>query len=187
MCRSSRGFARAERRSPEKARVRVEELQLRRDRARRRGWERSACSTRLRRSRDACGASTRDPAAPASAKWVNVHTLGVKGDGKTDDTAALQKAIDTHRVLYLPGGHYVVQRHTALKPDTVLIGLHPTLTQIDLIDETPGFQGVGAPKAVISAPPRAAKYRSAASVFHGRHQPPCRGRSVAGRGAIAHG
>jgi pectate lyase-like protein len=78
------------------------------------------------------------PALPPSDEWVNVHTLGVKGDGATDDTAALQQAIATHRVLYFPSGHYVVRDTLTLKPDTVLIGLHPTLTQIDLLDETPG-------------------------------------------------
>ena len=57
-----------------------------------------------------------------------------------------------HRVLYFPSGHYVVRDTLTLKPDTVLIGLHPTLTQFDLLDATPGYQGVGAPKAVISAP-----------------------------------
>jgi hypothetical protein len=92
------------------------------------------------------------PMLPPSSEWVNVHTLGVKGDGTTDDTAALQQAIDAHRVLYLPGGHYVVRDTIALKPDTVLVALHPTLTQIDLPDETMAYQGVGAPKAVLSAP-----------------------------------
>jgi sugar lactone lactonase YvrE len=92
------------------------------------------------------------PALPATEDWVNVHTLGVTGDGTTNDTAAIQKAIDTHRVLYFPGGHYVVSDTIALKPDTILIGLHPTLAQFDLLDSTPGYQGVGAPKAVISAP-----------------------------------
>src|SRR5579863_3703262 len=46
---------------------------------------------------------------PPSNEWVNVHTLGVKGDGTTDDTTALQQAINSHRVLYLPCGHYVVR------------------------------------------------------------------------------
>ncbi len=92
------------------------------------------------------------PALPPTEDWANVHTLGVTGDGTTNDTAAIQKAIDTHRVLYFPGGHYVVSDTIALKPDTILIGLHPTLTQFDLLDSTPGYQGVGAPKAVISAP-----------------------------------
>jgi len=92
------------------------------------------------------------PALPPTSDWVNVHTLGVTGDGATDDTAAIQKAIAEHRVLYFPSGRYMVSDTLALKPDTVLIGLHPTATQFVLPDNTPAFQGVGAPRAVISAP-----------------------------------
>src|SRR4051812_10149596 len=47
-------------------------------------------------------------ALPPTSQWVNVHTLGVKGDNKTDDTAALQRAIDSHKVLYMPSGRYIV-------------------------------------------------------------------------------
>jgi hypothetical protein len=108
---------------------------------------------------------------PHSAEWVNVHTLGVKGDGTSDDTAALQQAINTHRVLYLPGGHYVVRDTITLRPDTVLIGLHPTLTQIDLLDETPGYEGVGAPKAVLLAPPGGENIVSGIGVFAGGVNP----------------
>ena len=93
------------------------------------------------------------PALPPTADWVNVHTLGIVGDGTTDDTAAIQNAIIAHRVLYFPSGHYRISDTLALKPDSVLIGLHPTLTEFDLDDSTPGFQGVGAPRPVISAPP----------------------------------
>jgi hypothetical protein len=96
--------------------------------------------------------ATRNSRASAHGDWVNVHTLGVLGDGSTDDTAAIQKAIDAHRVLYFPSGHYVVSDTLTLKPDTVLIGLHPTLTQFDLLDGTPGYQGIGSPKAVLYAP-----------------------------------
>ncbi len=91
-------------------------------------------------------------ALPPTSEWTNVHELGVKGDGETDDTAAIQRAIDTHRVLYFPSGHYVVSDTLALKPDTVLIGLHPTMTQFDLPDSAPGYQGIGPPKPVIEAP-----------------------------------
>jgi Pectate lyase superfamily protein/SMP-30/Gluconolactonase/LRE-like region len=108
---------------------------------------------------------------PPSSEWVNVQALGVKGDGTSDDTAALQQAINTHRVLYLPGGHYVVRDTLTLKPDTVLIGLHPTLTQIDLLDETPGYQGVGAPKAVLLAPPGGENIVSGIGVFAGGINP----------------
>ncbi len=38
-----------------------------------------------------------------------------------------------------------------LKPDTVLIALHPSLTQISLADNTPAYQGVGGPKALVQS------------------------------------
>jgi hypothetical protein len=45
--------------------------------------------------------------------------------------------------------------------------LHPTLTQIDLLDETPGYQGVGAPKPVIFAPPGGSNVLSGIGIFTG--------------------
>jgi sugar lactone lactonase YvrE len=77
----------------------------------------------------------------------------------------LQQAIDSHRVLYLPSGHYVLRDTLRLSPGTVLIGLHPTLTQIDLLDDTPGYQGVGAPKAVLFAPPGGENIVSGIGIF----------------------
>jgi hypothetical protein len=106
-------------------------------------------------------------ALPPTEEWVNVHSLGVKGDGATDDTAAIQKAIDTQRTLYFPSGHYVVRDTLALRPDTALIGLHPTLTQFELLDSTPGYQGVGAPRAVLLAPPGGSNILSGFGVFTG--------------------
>jgi hypothetical protein len=89
---------------------------------------------------------------PPMESWVNLLTLGVKGDGVTDDTAALQKAIDGHAVLYIPMGRYLVTDTIRLRPDTVLIGLHPSMTQFDLKDESPGFEGVGGPRALLDVP-----------------------------------
>ncbi len=89
---------------------------------------------------------------PAGDTWVNVRDLGAKGDGHTDDTEVLRKAIASHRTLYLPSGFYLVQDTLKLQPDTVLIGLHPGATQIILPDGTPGYQGVGEPKALLEAP-----------------------------------
>ena len=88
---------------------------------------------------------------PASGEWVNVHTLGVKGDGMADDTAALQQAIDTHRVLYLPLGIYVVNDTLKLRADSVIIGLHPGQTQIALQNGLPAFAGIGKPKALMES------------------------------------
>jgi len=110
-------------------------------------------------------------ALPPTTEWVNVHELGVKGDGTTDDTAAIRKAIDAHRVLYFPSGHYVVSDTIALKPDTVLIGLHPAATQFDLLDSTPGYQGVGAPKAVLLAPQGGSNIISGIGIFAGGINP----------------
>ena len=108
---------------------------------------------------------------PPSSEWVNVHSLGVKGDGKTDDTEVLQKAIDEHPVLYLPSGHYMVHNTITLKRNTVLVGLHPTLTQIDLPDGTSGFQGIGAPKPVLLAPQGGENIVSGIGVFAGGIDP----------------
>ena len=111
------------------------------------------------------------PPLPPSGEWVNVRTLGAKGDGTTDDTAALRKAIEAHRVLYFPSGHYVVSDTIALQPETVLIGLHPTLSQFDLPDGTAGFQGVGSPRAVIAAPPGGTNIVQGLGVFTGGINP----------------
>ncbi len=88
---------------------------------------------------------------PPTAAWTNVRALGAKGDNTTDDTAAIQRAIDTHRVVYFPAGFYRVTDTLKLRSDTVLIGLHPSLTQIVLPDRTPAFQGVGGPKALVES------------------------------------
>lgn len=92
------------------------------------------------------------PGLPDSYAWVNVRTLGVAGDDQTDDTAALQKAIAEHKTLYFPMGWYRVSDTLTLRPDTVLIGLHPAAAVIRLHDKTPAFQGTGSPKPVIQTP-----------------------------------
>ena len=92
------------------------------------------------------------PALPPCDTWVNVRTLGAKGDGSTDDTGVFRQAVAGHRAIYLPSGKYILSDTVVLKPDTVLIGLHPSTTQLILRDGTPAFQGVGGPKAMIEAP-----------------------------------
>jgi hypothetical protein len=107
------------------------------------------------------------PALPAFATWVNVATLGVKGDGVADDTAALQKAINEHPVLYFPTGRYQLHDTVTLRPDTVLIGLHPSTTQFDLPDGTPVFQGPGAPRPLLLAPAGGSAIMTGLGIFTG--------------------
>ena len=89
---------------------------------------------------------------PPAATWVNIRTLGAKGDGSADDTAAFRSAIAAHRAIYVPSGAYLISDTLELRPDTVLIGLHPLATQLVLPDRTRAFQGVGPPKPMIEAP-----------------------------------
>jgi sugar lactone lactonase YvrE len=89
---------------------------------------------------------------PPGDTWVNALTLGAQGDGTTDDTAALQKAIDAHRTVYLPTGKYIVTDTLTLRADSVLVGLHPSATQLVLPDRAPAFQGSGGPKPLLEAP-----------------------------------
>ena len=89
---------------------------------------------------------------PPIDTWINIRSLGAKGDGTTDDTEVLKKAIEEHRTIYLPSGQYRVTDTITLKPDTVLIGLHPSVTRILLADSTPAFQGIGSPKPLLATP-----------------------------------
>ncbi|WP_081996023.1 glycosyl hydrolase family 28-related protein [Croceibacterium mercuriale] len=90
-------------------------------------------------------------ALPPVREWVSVRDLGVAGDDRTDDTAALQRAIDTHRVLYMPTGRYRVTRPIRLRADTVLIALHPDTTQLYLPDEAAAYAGIGDPVPLLES------------------------------------
>ncbi|MFZ0998037.1 MAG: glycosyl hydrolase family 28-related protein, partial [Candidatus Sulfotelmatobacter sp.] len=89
---------------------------------------------------------------PPIETWVNIRSLGAKGDGTTNDTDVLRRAIAQYRAIYLPSGQYRVTDTITLRPDTVLIGLHPSVTRILLADSTPAFQGVGSPKPLLETP-----------------------------------
>ena len=90
-------------------------------------------------------------ALPPTAEWASARSFGAKGDGVTDDTAAIQKAIDSRRVVYLPQGFYAVNDTIRLKPDSVLIGLHPGLTRLVLPNGSPLYQGTDTPKALLES------------------------------------
>lgn len=83
------------------------------------------------------------PALPPMSEWANVHDLGVKGDGQADDTAALQAAVDSHRVLYFPTGSYKVFKTIHLRADSVLIGFNPSTAVITDPENDPAFAGDG--------------------------------------------
>ena len=91
---------------------------------------------------------------PDNAGVVNVKTqYGAKGDGRSDDWAALQKAIDENkrkwRVLYFPHGTYLVTKKLTYGRDLeqakqlVLQGQSREGTIIRLADNAPDFEDPG--------------------------------------------
>jgi hypothetical protein len=88
---------------------------------------------------------------PPTQQWANVRQFGAVGDGRTDDTAAVQKAIDSSRVVYLPLGFYVVNDTIRMRPDTVIIALHPGLTQLLIPNGSTKFAGVGSPVPLLES------------------------------------
>jgi polygalacturonase len=85
-------------------------------------------------SRVSLGQGPVTPAAPAAGKTYNIKTFGAVGDGRTKDTAAFQKALDTCAVngggeVVVPAGNYLigsVQMGTRtvlrLEKDSVIVG-----------------------------------------------------------------
>ncbi len=105
---------------------------------------------------------------PADAGVIDVTKppYNAKGDGKTDDSDAIQKAFDDHpsnnRIIYLPNGTYLVSHqiefglsrrmHPGMKIDgrdgkhqrlTILQGQTRDKTIIKLVDNCPEFQQAG--------------------------------------------
>lgn len=59
---------------------------------------------------------------------VRAAPYGAAGDGITDDTDALQRAIDDHQAVFLPKGRYRVSRTLRLHPHTRLLGAHRSVS-----------------------------------------------------------
>ncbi len=102
---------------------------------------------------------------PADAGVVDVTKAPylAKGDGRADDTTAIQKALNDHpsqgAIIYLPNGVYVLSDtlhwpHGAdpggEEKETVLQGQSRAGTVLTLRDERPGFGSAGRPRAVIN-------------------------------------
>ncbi|WP_438480281.1 glycosyl hydrolase family 28-related protein [Oleiharenicola lentus] len=80
---------------------------------------------------------------PAMNTWVNARDLGARGDGTTDDTAALQHGLREHAAVYLPSGHYVISDTLRLRADGALFGLHASTTRLVAKAAAPAFEKEG--------------------------------------------
>ncbi|WP_172838145.1 glycosyl hydrolase family 28-related protein [Terriglobus roseus] len=107
------------------------------------------------------------PIMPPVSEWTNVRTLGATGDGGTDDTAALQHAIDSHRVLYFPTGMYRLRGTLHTKPDTVLVGLNPATAVLMVQDNDANFIGAEAAVPLLETAQNGHEIVSGLGVFTG--------------------
>lgn len=57
------------------------------------------------------------------AASVKAARYGARGDGRADDSQAIQRAIDENEIVFLPKGCYRLTRTLELRPNTKLIGL----------------------------------------------------------------
>ena len=62
---------------------------------------------------------------------TNIKSFGTVGDGITDDTAAIQKAIDESNYLYIPEGVYCYTK-IKLKSDLIIVGDNATLKSLNV-------------------------------------------------------
>jgi hypothetical protein len=79
------------------------------------------------------------------ASWLNVKTVfGAKGDGITDDTAALQAALNSiaqsHYVLWIPSGNYLISSPLTIRgvSNVTILGEDPRTTTISWIGSKGG-------------------------------------------------
>jgi hypothetical protein len=96
---------------------------------------------------------------PKDAGVINVRDLGAKGDGRQDDTAAIQAALDKDpnegRIVYLPNGTYLISN--ALRwptaagsgRGTIVQGQSRDKTIVRLKDACPGYDDAKSPQTMV--------------------------------------
>lgn len=95
--------------------------------------------------------ATDQGALPPMNTWVNAMDIGLKGDGVTDDTAALKEAVNKFDTIYFPQGEYILTDTIQLKENTAFIGMNPVSTQLILKENSEKFTGFGKAKGFIES------------------------------------
>jgi len=95
---------------------------------------------------------------PSDMGVINIKTAyganSAKGDGTTDDTAAIQNAINIdggkYKIFYFPNGTYLVSNTIQFGAWNIFVGQSEAGTIIKLKNNCSGF-GIGANKPVIQS------------------------------------
>jgi hypothetical protein len=121
----------------------------------------------VRKESDICDIVADAPAPPADlvsrhlwpADLPHVRTQGAvnvrevpynaAGDGRTDDTDALQRAVDAADVVLLPKGYYRVSRTLRLRAGTRLVGVGQHISTIFAADAEGDFADADRPRAIV--------------------------------------
>jgi len=82
------------------------------------------------------------------------------GDSHADDTAAIQRAIDEHEIIFLPKGYYRLTDTLRLRPNTKIIGVGQVYSAFVVRDPNPksGKAGAPAPMLLTATDPSAKTY-----------------------------
>ncbi len=72
-----------------------------------------------------------------------------KGDGKSDDTEALQRAIAENSTVFLPKGRYKISRPLVLRANSIVFGAGSVFTEITPVKEAEAFSQPGAPNPLV--------------------------------------
>ena len=88
-----------------------------------------------------------------SAGAVNARSApyGAKGDSFTDDTNALQKAIDENDIVFLPKGYYSISKPLKLRARTKLVGINNQLSSLVVrnLESSPMFNNPEEPLPMV--------------------------------------
>jgi hypothetical protein len=91
-----------------------------------------------------------DDARSAPGTYLNVRDLGARGDGTTDDTAALQKALEAAGqagggIVFVPTGNYLIKGHLVVPDNVTLEGVFraPTARSQNRGTTLPAVEGQG--------------------------------------------
>ena len=116
----------------------------------------SVCPAVAVRAEEPVGFSVAEFVLPPDANVVNVKDFGAVGDGKTDDTAAIQSAYNHTGMIYFPNGVYLISntikapaRPGGVPSRRVIQGQSRNKTVIRLKDAADGFGDPSAPKPMI--------------------------------------
>ncbi|MGQ8336615.1 glycosyl hydrolase family 28-related protein [Sunxiuqinia sp. A32] len=85
---------------------------------------------------------------------VNVKNppYNAKGDGVTDDTQAIQRAINENEIVFVPSGLYRVTKTIDLKSNSKLIGLMPNITGLIVTEAEGDFLDDKNPQPILRTP-----------------------------------